>query len=117
MVTETDLWKTAWTIAEQYGAEGVGFAAEMAHSFKLGEKTSDQQVWLLVMQKVEDGIVYIDTEGVAPPLPLRRARPVFNLYGLAGRKARCEGDQGLHPRTQRGAHGEAGAGDPFYLRP
>jgi hypothetical protein len=31
----------------------VGFAARIGDSFNLCEKTSDQQVWLSVMQKVE----------------------------------------------------------------
>jgi hypothetical protein len=53
MVTETDLWQTAWIIAEQYGAEGVGFAAEMARSFKIGEKIDAQEAWLSITRKVE----------------------------------------------------------------
>lgn len=36
MATETDVWRTAWIIADEYGAEGVGFAAEMAKSFEIG---------------------------------------------------------------------------------
>ena len=53
MATETDLWQTAWIIAEQYGAEGVGFAAEMAHSFKMGGKIDAYDVWLSIARKVE----------------------------------------------------------------
>ncbi len=53
MATETDVWQTAWIIAEQYGAEGVGFAAEMAHSFKIGGKIDAHQAWLSIAQKVE----------------------------------------------------------------
>ncbi|MFG1477032.1 hypothetical protein V5F53_00040 [Xanthobacter sp. V4C-4] len=54
MASEQDLWRTAWIIAEQYGAEGVGFAASMAQSFEIGGKTQDQQTWLAIMQKVEE---------------------------------------------------------------
>jgi len=53
MATETDLWQTTWIIAEQYGAEGVGFAAEMARSFKAGGKIDAQEAWLSITQKVE----------------------------------------------------------------
>lgn len=54
MVTETDVWQSAWIIAEQYGAEGVGFAAQMAQSFEMGGKLDAQKVWLSIMQKVEE---------------------------------------------------------------
>ena len=53
MATETDLWQTAWIIAEQYGPEGVGFAAQMAQSFEIGGKTAEQKTWLAIMEKVE----------------------------------------------------------------
>ncbi|MFG1465662.1 hypothetical protein V5F77_22525 [Xanthobacter sp. DSM 24535] len=53
MVTETDLWQTAWIIAEQYGAEGVGFAAEMARSFKIGGKMDAHDTWISIAQKVQ----------------------------------------------------------------
>ena len=53
MATETDLWQTAWIIAEQYGTEGVGFAAEMARSFKISGKIDAQEAWLSITQKVE----------------------------------------------------------------
>jgi len=53
MTTETDRWQTAWIIAEQYGAEGPEFAARMAHSFEIGQKTEAHQTWLSIMAKVE----------------------------------------------------------------
>ena len=53
MATEKDLWQTAWIIAAQYGVEGVGFAAEMARSFKIGGKIDAQDAWLSITQKVE----------------------------------------------------------------
>lgn len=53
MATETDLWQTAWIIAEQYGAEGVDFALGMANSFRSGGKTDAEKAWLSVAQKVE----------------------------------------------------------------
>jgi hypothetical protein len=53
MITETELWQSAWIIAEQYGAEGVDFAAKMAHSFDIGGEADAQNVWLSIMQKVE----------------------------------------------------------------
>jgi hypothetical protein len=52
MATETDAWQTAWIIAEAYGAEGVHFAARMAHSFQIGGKTDAQKAWLSIMEKV-----------------------------------------------------------------
>jgi hypothetical protein len=53
MATETDVWQSAWIIAEEYGAEGVDFAAQMAHSFEVDGKVDAQMVWLSIMQKVE----------------------------------------------------------------
>jgi hypothetical protein len=53
MATQTDLWQAAWIIAEQYGVEGVGFAAQMAQSFEIGGKVEEQKVWLAIMEKVE----------------------------------------------------------------
>lgn len=53
MVRETDLWQTAWIIAAEYGAEGVDFAGQMAHSFDLGGKTKEREVWVSIMEKVE----------------------------------------------------------------
>lgn len=53
IATQTDLWQAAWIIAEHYGAEGVGFAAQMAHSFKIGGKIEEQKVWLSIMEKVD----------------------------------------------------------------
>lgn len=54
MASDMDVWQTAWIIAEQYGAEGVDFAARMAQSFEIGGKTDDQQVWLAIMHKVAE---------------------------------------------------------------
>lgn len=54
MASEQDLWQTAWIIAEQYGAEGVGFAASMAQSFEIGGKRDEQETWLAIMHKVEE---------------------------------------------------------------
>jgi len=53
MATETDLWQTAWIIAEQYGDDGVGFAAEMAHGFRIGGKIDAFQAWVSIARKVE----------------------------------------------------------------
>lgn len=53
MASETDLWQTAWIIAEQYGDEGVGFAAEMARSFEIGGKTGTARDWISIARKVE----------------------------------------------------------------
>jgi hypothetical protein len=53
MATQTDVWRAAWIIAEQYGAEGVSFAAQMAHSFEIGGKIEAQREWLAIMEKVE----------------------------------------------------------------
>ena len=53
MATETDVWRTAWIIADEYGAEGVDFAARMALSFEIGGKTEDQKVWASIGEKVE----------------------------------------------------------------
>lgn len=54
MANEQDMWRTAWIIAEQYGAEGVEFAASMAQSFEIGGKHEDQQTWLAIMQRVRE---------------------------------------------------------------
>ncbi len=53
MASEADVWQSAWIIAEEYGPEGVDFAAQMAQSFEIGGKTDAQQVWLSIMQKVD----------------------------------------------------------------
>jgi hypothetical protein len=53
MATETDAWQAAWIIAEQYGPEGVEFAAQMAHSFQIGGKMDSYKVWVSIMEKVE----------------------------------------------------------------
>jgi hypothetical protein len=52
MATQTDVWQAAWIIAEQYGAEGVNFAARMAQSFEVGGKVDAHNVWLSIMEKV-----------------------------------------------------------------
>jgi len=52
MATETDAWQVAWIIAEQYGADGMNFAARMAHSFQIGGKIDAQKAWLSIMEKV-----------------------------------------------------------------
>lgn len=54
MPSDVDLWRTAWIIAEQYGAEGIDFAAQMAQSFEIGGKSLEQEVWLAIMHKVEE---------------------------------------------------------------
>lgn len=53
MATESEVWQSAWIIAEEYGAEGVDFAAKMAEGFESGGKLDAQKVWLSIMQKVE----------------------------------------------------------------
>lgn len=56
MATQTDVWQAAWIIAEQYGPEGVNFAARMAESFQVGGRVDAQdayKVWLSIMEKVE----------------------------------------------------------------
>lgn len=52
MTTETDLWQTAWIIAEQHGTDGPAFAARMADSFKLGHRIDAHQAWLSIAAKV-----------------------------------------------------------------
>ncbi|MDQ0507197.1 hypothetical protein [Xanthobacter agilis] len=64
MASEQDLWRTAWIIAEQYGAEGVDFAASMAQSFEIGGKHDDQQTWLAILHRVKEL-----TDGAAGPGP------------------------------------------------
>jgi hypothetical protein len=53
MATEADVWQAAWIIAEQYGREGVDFAARMAHSFQIGGKADSYDVWVSIMEKVD----------------------------------------------------------------
>jgi hypothetical protein len=53
MATETDAWQAAWIIAEQYGREGVDFAAQMAHSFQIGGKMDSYKDWVSIMEKVD----------------------------------------------------------------
>jgi len=65
MATETDLWQTAWIIAEQYGAEGVGFAAEMARSFKIGGKIDAHKAWTSIMHKIETLTAAENSNGAA----------------------------------------------------
>ncbi|XUM19567.1 hypothetical protein ACRAVF_17775 [Bradyrhizobium oligotrophicum S58] len=52
MTTETDLWQTAWIIAQQHGTNGPAFAARMADSFRLGHKLAAYQAWLSIAAKV-----------------------------------------------------------------
>ncbi|MGJ4900793.1 hypothetical protein ACQR10_31725 [Bradyrhizobium sp. HKCCYLRH2060] len=52
MTSETDLWQTAWIIAQQHGTEGPAFAARMADSFKLGHKLAAHRAWLSIAAKV-----------------------------------------------------------------
>jgi hypothetical protein len=52
VTTETDLWQTAWIIAEQHGTDGPAFAARMADSFKLGHKIDAHQAWVSIAAKV-----------------------------------------------------------------
>ena len=52
MATEADQWQAAWIIAQRYGAEGVVFAAQMAHSFQIGGKLNEHKVWASIMEKV-----------------------------------------------------------------
>lgn len=54
MVSEEDVWRTAFIIAEQYGAEGVAFAQRMAESFEIGGKTEEHRAWVSIMTKVEE---------------------------------------------------------------
>lgn len=53
MASETDHWQTAWIIAEQYGVDGAAFAAQIAHSFKIGHKRDAHRTWLSIQAKVE----------------------------------------------------------------
>jgi hypothetical protein len=54
MATETDAWQAAWIIAEQFGREGVDFAARMAHSFQIGGKMESYKDWMSIMEKVDE---------------------------------------------------------------
>ncbi len=73
MARETDVWQTAWIIAEQYGAEGVAFAAEMAHSFELCGKSDAAETWRAIARKVEVLTATADGAGQndrpSPPAP------------------------------------------------
>jgi hypothetical protein len=53
MATEADAWQAAWIIAEQYGREGIEFAARMAHSFQIGGKADSYKDWMSIMEKVD----------------------------------------------------------------
>jgi hypothetical protein len=53
MAKETDVWQVAWIIAEQFGREGVEWAARQAHSFQIGGKTDSYNVWMSIMEKVD----------------------------------------------------------------
>lgn len=64
MVTEEDVWRTAFIIAEQYGPEGVAFAYRMAESFELGGKVEAHRTWVSIMTKVEELVQ--DEEDDAP---------------------------------------------------
>ncbi len=52
MSSESELWQTAWIIAEQHGPDGPAFAARMADSFKLGHKMDAHQAWRSIAAKV-----------------------------------------------------------------
>jgi hypothetical protein len=52
MATETDAWQAAWIIAEQYGRDGVEWAARMAQSFQIGGKMESYKDWMSIMEKV-----------------------------------------------------------------
>jgi len=51
--SQKKLWSAAWIIAEQYGAEGVGFADEMARSFEIGGKDLEPKIWRSIKDRVE----------------------------------------------------------------
>jgi hypothetical protein len=53
MATETDVWQVAWIIAEQFGREGVDWAARQAHSFQIGGKMDAYNDWMSIMEKVD----------------------------------------------------------------
>jgi hypothetical protein len=53
MATETDAWQVAWIIAEQFGREGVDWAARQAHSFQIGGKVDAYKDWMSIMEKVD----------------------------------------------------------------
>lgn len=65
MATETEHWQAAWIIAEQYGDEGVDFAARMAHSFQIGGKMDAHKDWMSIMEKV--GILTSGEHPDGPP--------------------------------------------------
>ncbi|MFG1346780.1 hypothetical protein V5F59_17965 [Xanthobacter autotrophicus DSM 431] len=65
MVSEEDFWRTAFIIAEQYGPEGVAFAARMAESFEIGGKMEEHRVWVSIMTKVET--LTAEPSGLARP--------------------------------------------------
>ncbi|WP_257166139.1 hypothetical protein [Bradyrhizobium sp. SRS-191] len=52
MTTESDLWQTAWIIAEQHGRDGPAFATRMADSFELGHKMDAHRAWRSIAAKV-----------------------------------------------------------------
>jgi len=53
MPDQKDLWRAAWIIAEQYGPDGVAFAAQMAQSFEIGEKDRELRAWRSIAEKVQ----------------------------------------------------------------
>lgn len=54
MTNETDEWKAAFIIAEQFGPEGVDFATQMAESFRIGGKMEEHRSWMSIVKKVDD---------------------------------------------------------------
>ena len=54
MPDQKDLWRAAWIIAEQYGPEGVAFAAQMAQSFEIGGKDRELRAWRSIAEKVQE---------------------------------------------------------------
>lgn len=63
MVTEEDVWRTAFIIAEQFGPEGVAFAHRMAESFEMGGKVEAHRTWVSIMTKVEELVQEEDNDG------------------------------------------------------
>jgi len=54
MPDQKDLWRAAWIIAEQYGPQGVEFAAQMAQSFEIGGRDQELRTWRSIAEKVQE---------------------------------------------------------------
>lgn len=66
MTSETDEWQAAFIIAEQFGAEGVDFATQLAESFRIGGKAEEHRSWMSIVKKVDQLTADMEPEDGAP---------------------------------------------------